>query len=190
MDTPVAVADAVTNSAGVAPRPSAPHDNVPIGVPETPTNAPSSDAVRPDDTNADASLIDDHLYECTQESHLSACTAETHVSVITAGTHVSAITEQTHVSLVREDSMLNTLGPLPVTEEVASSWDGAENPESICVEGLAQYTIVAPSSNETHINPPDSAYRSPLVDCDNPDSIRLSAVTHRAAAGLGGDVGS
>jgi hypothetical protein len=171
MYTPVAVADAVANSAGDAPRPSAPHDNVPIGVPETPTNAPSSAAVRPDDTNADASLIDDHLSECTQESHLSACTAETHVSVITVGIHVSAITEQTHVSLITEDSMLNTPGPLPVTEEVASSWDGAENPESISLTGLAQYTIVAPSSNETHINPPDSADRSPMVDSDNPESI-------------------
>jgi hypothetical protein len=73
-----------------------------------------------------------------------------------------------------EDSMLNTR-PLPVAEEVASSWDGAENPESISANGLAQYAIVAPpSSNETHINPPDSVNRSPnepMVDSDNPESI-------------------
>jgi hypothetical protein len=152
----VADADAASNSAGAASRPSAPFHNVPIGASEAPTNAPSSTAVRPDDTNEDAPLIDDHLSECTQESHFSACTAETHVSVITARTHVSAITEQMYVSLITEDSMLNTPGPLPVTEEVAFSWDGAENPESISVKGLAQYAIVAPTSNETHINPPDS----------------------------------
>jgi hypothetical protein len=55
--TNVADADTATNSAGVAPRPSAPHHNVLIGVPETPTNAPSFAAVRPDDTNANASLF-------------------------------------------------------------------------------------------------------------------------------------
>jgi hypothetical protein len=102
--TNVVDADAATNSAGVAPHPSWPHDNVPIGASEVPTNAPSSAAVRPDDTNEDAQLIDDHLSECTQESHLSACAAETHVSVITAETHVSVISEQTHVSLITEDS--------------------------------------------------------------------------------------
>jgi hypothetical protein len=119
----VTVADTVTNSAGVACLPSAPHDNDAIGVPEAPTNSPSSAAPCPHDAIDNALLIDDHLSECTQESHLSACTAETHVSVIVAETHVSAITEETHVSLITEDSMLNTR-PLPVAEEVASSWMG------------------------------------------------------------------
>jgi hypothetical protein len=99
----VAVADAATNSAGAACLPSTPHYNEPIGVPDTPTNAPSSAAPCPDDANDNALLIDD--------DH-------------------SAITEGTHVSLITEDSMLNTR-PLPVAEEVASSWDGAENLESI-----------------------------------------------------------
>ena len=175
MDALVAVADTVTNSAGVAPCPSVPQYNVPIGVPEAPTNALLSAAIRPDDTNADAPLIDDHLSECTQESHLSACTAETHVSVIAAETHVSVITDQTHVSLVTEGSMLNTPGPLPVAEETTAtpSWDEAGNPESISVKGPAQYAIVALTSNETHNIPPDSADRSPMVVSDNPESITL-----------------
>jgi hypothetical protein len=190
--TLVALADVTTNSAGAAPCPSMPHYNDPIGASEAPFDAPPSAAIRPDDTNADASLIDDHLSECTQESHLSACTAETHVSVITAETHVSVITDQTHVSLVTEGSMLNTPGPLPVAEETTAtpSWDEAGNPESISVKGPAQYAIVALTSNETHNIPHDSASRSPMVDSDNPERIRLSAVTHRAAAGLGGDTGS
>jgi hypothetical protein len=189
----VIVADTVTNSAGVACLPSAPHDNDTAGVPEAPTNAPSSAAPCPDDAIDNALLIDDRLSECTQESHLSACTAETHVSVITAETHVSAITEETHVRLITEDSMLN-MRPLSVAEEVASSWDGAENPESISAHGLAQCVIVVlTNSNETHIIPPDSVNRSPnepMVDSDTPGRIRLSAVSNRVVAGLGGDTGS
>jgi hypothetical protein len=178
----VALADMTTNSAGAAPCPSVPHYHDPIGASEAPTHAPPSAAIPPDETNAHASLIDDHLSECPQESHLSACTAETHVSVITAETHVSVIAAQTHVSLVTEGSMLNAPGPLPFAEETTATppWDEAGNPESISVKGPAQYAIVALTSNdETHNIPHDSASRSPMVDSDNPETITMYHVECR-----------
>jgi hypothetical protein len=151
MDSLLHATDYVAGNSADVGSPTAPTTNA-IGVPTTPT---LSAAFRPDGAFDFAPPINDHLSECTQVSHLSACTAETHVSVIT------------------EDSMLNH-EPLPVTEEVASSGDGANmNPESISAHGSAQCVIVCPtSSNETHITTPETVVRSPnepLVDTDNPD---------------------
>jgi hypothetical protein len=164
-----ATSDVAGNSVGASIAPT----NA-IGASTAPTHELPSAAFRPDGAN-DLARIDDHLSGCTQASHLSACTAEAHASVIT------------------EDSMLNH-EPLPVTA-VAPSGDQAEvNPESSSCKGLAQCVIVCSTrDNETHITTPETEVRSPndpLVDADNPAKHRSSAVSNRAAAGLGGDLGS